>query len=156
MWQSGKYQFVPFIVTVVAVVFTDLLKGVGIGLVVSVFYILKANLQLAYFFKKQDHHTGEKVTIKLAQEVSFLNKAAIKQTLGDLPENTHLVIDASDSFYIDHDVVQLIKDFLNIGSKDKNIKVDLIGFKESYKMDKAPSHVSSDEEDLVELEDNKS
>ena len=134
MWASGRYQFVPFIVTVVAVVFTDLLKGVGVGLVVSVFYILRANLKLAYFFKKQEHHAGETITIKLAQEVSFLNKAAIKQTLGDLPENSHLVIDASDTFYIDHDVVQLIKDFLVVGSKDKNIQVDLIGFREEYNM----------------------
>lgn len=134
MWASGRYQFVPFIVTVLAVVFTDLLKGVGIGLVFSVFYILRANLKLAYFFKKQDHHEGEKITMKLAQEVSFLNKAAIKQTLGDLPENSHLLIDASDAFYIDHDVVQLIKDFLAIGSKDKNIKVELVGFADSYQI----------------------
>ena len=152
MWKSGKYQFVPFIVTVVAVVFTDLLQGVGIGLVVSIFYILRANLKMAYFFKKQHHHAGEKITIKLAQEVSFLNKAAIKQTLAHLPKNSHLVIDASNSFYIDYDVLGLIKDFLTIGSKDKNIQVDLVGFKESYKMDKALSHVSSEEEeeDLVE------
>jgi MFS superfamily sulfate permease-like transporter len=133
MWNDGRYQFVPFIATVIAVVFTDLLKGVGIGLVVSVFYILRANLQLAYFFKKQDHHEGETITMKLAQEVSFLNKAAIKKTMGDLPRGSHLVIDASDTFYIDHDVVELIKDFLAIGSKDKNIKVDLIGFEDSYK-----------------------
>lgn len=136
MWAAGRYQFVPFIVTVVAVVFTDLLKGVGIGLVFSVFYILRANLKLAYFFKKEEHHTGETITMKLAQEVSFLNKAAIKQTISDLPEDSRLVIDASDSFYIDHDVLQLIKDFLAIGSKDKNIQVDLIGFKDEYKMGK--------------------
>jgi MFS superfamily sulfate permease-like transporter len=134
MWDNGRYQFVPFIVTVIAVVFTDLLKGVGVGLVVSVFYILRANLKLAYFFKKQEHHEGETITIHLAQEVSFLNKAAIKKTMGDLPKNSHLVIDASDTFYIDHDVVQLIKDFLTIGSKDKNIKMELIGFKDEYKI----------------------
>ena len=134
MWDNGRYQFVPFIVTVIAVVFTDLLKGVGVGLVVSVFYILRANLKLAYFFKKKEHHEGEIITMKLAQEVSFLNKAAIKETMGDLPKNSHLVIDATDTFYIDHDVVQLIKDFLVIGSKDKNIEVKLIGFKDEYKM----------------------
>lgn len=142
MWASGKYQFVPFIVTVVAVVFTDLLKGVAIGLVVSVFYILRANLKLAYFFKKEEYDAGEIVEMKLAQEVSFLNKAAIKQTLAHLPENCKLTIDASDTFYIDHDVLQLIKDFLNIGSKDKNISVELIGFKPDYKMDFAPQVTS--------------
>ena len=142
MWHSGKYQFTPFIITVLAVVFTDLLKGVGIGLVVSVFFILRANLKLAYFFKKEEYHPGETITMKLAQEVSFLNKAAIKQTLQHLPAGSHLEIDATDSFYIDHDVLELIRDFLNIGSKDKNIKVTLTGFREEYGLE-TPSHVSS-------------
>lgn len=142
MWQNGKYQLVPFLITVVAVVFTDLLKGVAIGLVVSVFYILRANLKLAYFFKKEDYHDGEIITIKLAQEVSFLNKAAIKQTLQHLPKKSKLVIDASDTFYIDHDVLQLIRDFLNIGSRDKNIDVSLVGFKDEYKMENS-NHVTS-------------
>jgi MFS superfamily sulfate permease-like transporter len=143
MWAAGKYQFVPFIVTVLAVVFTDLLKGVAIGLVFSVFYLLRANLQLAYFFKKEAHKTGEIITMKLAQEVSFLNKAAIKQTLHDLPENAKIEIDASDSVYIDHDVLELIRDFLKIGSKDKNIDVSLIGFRDSYKLATVPTHVVS-------------
>ncbi|MBK7935989.1 MAG: SulP family inorganic anion transporter [Lewinellaceae bacterium] len=143
MWNNGKYQYVPFFATVVAVVFTDLLKGVGIGLVVSVFYILRANLKLAYFFEKEAHHEGETITIKLAQEVSFLNKAAIKQTLNHLPKNSKLVIDASDTFYIDHDVLQLIRDFLTIGSKDKNIQVSITGFKDEYKMEFAVQHVTS-------------
>lgn len=135
MWKSGKYQFIPFIITVVAVVFTDLLEGVAIGLVVSVFFILRANLKLAYFFKKEEYHQGEIITIKLAQEVSFLNKAAIKQTLNHLPEGSKVVIDATDTFYIDHDVVQLIKDFLTVGSQDKNIQVSLVGFKDEYTME---------------------
>lgn len=143
MWKSGQYQFVPFIVTVVAVVFTDLLKGVAVGLVVSIFYILRANLKLAYFFKKEQHHEGETIEIKLAQEVSFLNKAAIKQTLGHLPGHSRLVIDASDTFYIDHDVLQLIRDFLNIGSKEKNIAVTLVGFRESYQLENTQTHISS-------------
>lgn len=142
MWQHGKYQFVPFIATVVAVVFTDLLKGVGVGLMVSVFYILKANMKVAYFFKKEKHHEGETVHIELAQEVSFLNKAAIKQTLMHLPENSKVVINATDSVYIDHDVIQLIQDFLKIGSKDKNIQVTLTGFKEGYKIENS-THVTS-------------
>lgn len=135
MWKSGQYLFVPFIITVVAVVFTDLLKGVAIGLVVSIFYILRANLKLAYFFKKEDFHTGETVTIKLAQEVSFLNKAAIKQTLNDMPSGSRLIIDASDTFYIDHDVLELIRDFLEFGSKERDIEVILTGFKPEYKME---------------------
>ena len=100
---------------------------------------------MAYFFKKEKYHVGEGITIKLAQEVSFLNKAAIKQTLNHLPENSKLLIDASDSFYIDHDVLELIRDFIEIGSQDKNVAVTLVGFKEQYNMANS-NHVSSKEE----------
>ena len=143
MWKSGKYQFVPFIVTVIAVVLTDLLKGVGIGLAVSIFFILKGNMRLAYFFKKQEHHEGEVIHIDLAQEVSFLNKAAIKQTLAHLPPNSKVVIDAGSTVYIDYDVLEMIRDFLNYGSKDKNISVRLKNFKPAYKMEDAV-HVHSE------------
>lgn len=142
MWQAGKFQFIPFIVTAIAVVGIDLLKGVGIGLVVSIFFILRGNMKLAYFFKKEDHHEGETITIDLAQEVSFLNKAAIKQTLSHLPNNCKLIIDAKNTVYIDYDVLELIKDFMNFGSKDKNITVELQNFKEAYKMEDA-THVHS-------------
>ncbi len=142
MWENGKFQFAPFIVTVVAVVFTDLLKGVAIGLAISIFFILRANMKLAYFFKKEAHHTGETIHIDLAQEVSFLNKAAIKQTLAHLPENSNVVINATNTLYIDHDVIELIKDFVSFGSKEKGITVNLIGFKEDYKIENT-GHVTS-------------
>jgi MFS superfamily sulfate permease-like transporter len=142
MWRNGKYQFAPFIVTVVAVVFTDLLKGVAFGLVISIFFILRANMKLAYYFKKEAHHTGETIHIDLAQEVSFLNKAAIKQTLAHLPENSKVVINATQSAYIDHDVISLIKDFVTSGAKEKLISVELVGFKGAYRMENT-SHVTS-------------
>ncbi len=149
MWKAGKYQFIPFIVTVVAVVFTDLLKGVGIGLAVNLFFILKGNMKLAYFFKKEEHHEGEIIHIDLAQEVSFLNKAAIKQTLAHLPPNSRVIIDAGNTVYIDYDVLMLIRDFLNYGSKDRNIKVKLRNFKKAYKMEDAV-HVYSEKEEWIE------
>lgn len=154
MWSNGKFQFIPFAVTIIAIVLTDLLKGVGIGLIFSVFFILKGNLKLAYFFKKEEHHDGETIHIKLAQEVSFLNRAAIKQTLAHLPENSNVVIDASETVYIDHDVLQLIKDFLNYGSKEKNISVNLFAFKKAYKIDHS-SHVTSIDGQGINEEDYK-
>ena len=105
-------------------------------------------MKLAYFFKKEQHHEGETIHIDLAQEVSFLNKAAIKQTLAHLPENSKVVIDAANTVYIDYDVLTLIRDFLNFGSKDKNISVKLKNFKKAYKMEDAV-HVHSEQENLV-------
>jgi MFS superfamily sulfate permease-like transporter len=143
MWQAGKFQFIPFVVTVIAVVGIDLLKGVGIGLLVSIFFILRGNMKLAYFFKKEKHQQGETIHIDLAQEVSFLNKAAIKQTLAHLPKNSNVEIDALNTVYIDYDVLELIRDFVNYGSKDKNITLQLKNFKAAYKMDDAV-HVHSE------------
>lgn len=145
MWHTGKHQFIPFLVTVIAVVFTDLLKGVGIGLAVSIFFILRGNMKLAYFFKKEDHQKDETIYINLAQEVSFLNKAAIKQTMAHLPRNSKVVIDAANTVYIDYDVLELIRDFLNFGSKDKGIQVTLRNFKKAYKMEDS-SYVHSEKD----------
>lgn len=144
MWKIGKFQFIPFIVTVIGVVGLDLLKGVGIGLFVSGFFILLGNMKLAYFFKKEEHKEGEDIHIDLAQEVSFLNKAAIKQTFNNLPENSKVIISAKNTVYIDYDVLELIKDFTQYGSKDKNISVELQDFKSAYKIENSTnsSHVS--------------
>ena len=148
MWKAGKYQFIPFVVMVVAVVLTDLLKGVGIGLAVSMFFILKGNMKLAYFFKKERHHEGETIHIDLAQEVSFLNKAAIKQTLAHLPNNSKVVLNAGHTVYIDYDVLQVIKDFTK-SAKDRNINVTLKNFKQAYKM-KDSVHVHFEGDDVTE------
>jgi MFS superfamily sulfate permease-like transporter len=145
MWQSGLQQFIPFIITVVAVVFTDLLKGVGVGLIVSIFYILKGNMKLAYRFSKEKYHEGETIHIDLAQEVSFLNKAAIKQTLGDLPINSKVIIDAANTVYIDFDVLQMIRDFAQYGAIERKINLELANFKEEYNMDDAV-HVHSEKQ----------
>ena len=142
MWDNGKFQFYPFVFTVTAVVFTDLLKGVAIGLVISVLFILRGNMKLAYFFKKKEHHTGDTIHIDLAQEVSFLNKAAIKQTLSHLPNESKVIINAANTVYIDHDVLELIRDFVNSGSAEKDIQVSLVGFKDAYKLENT-NHVSS-------------
>ncbi len=144
MWRnSKKFQFIPFVVTVVAIVFTDLLIGVGIGLAVSIYFILRGNVKLAYFFKKDLHTEGEIINIELAQEVSFLNKAALKQTFINLPEKSQIVIDASTTVYIDHDVLQLIKEFVNEGAKERNMSVELIGFRKEYNIENSISHVTS-------------
>lgn len=137
MWKAGKYQFGPFAVTVAAIVATDLLKGVGIGLATSALSILYGNMRFAYRFKKEEHHAGETIHLELAQEVSFLNKAAIKRVLKDVPSGCRLVIDASQSVYIDHDVLELIRDFLRTGSRERGVKVSLVGFKKEYRVEHA-------------------
>lgn len=133
-FERGKYQFIPFIATMLAVVFTDLLKGVALGLVISIVFVLKGNMQRAYNFRKEEYHDGDEIHIDLAQEVSFLNKAAIKATLSSIPENSKVIINAADTVYIAHDVLDLIKEFKKIRAKEENIKVKLVGFKKAYEL----------------------
>ena len=134
-WQKGKYQFVPFIATLLAVVFTDLLKGVALGIIISIIFVLKGNLKRAYSFKKEEYAEGDVIHINLAQEVSFLNKAAIKSTLNDIPEHSKVIIDASETVYIAHDILDLIREFKTTRAIDNKIKVKLKGFKKAYNLE---------------------
>jgi len=131
----NQYLYFPFMATTIAVVFTDLLKGVALGVIISVIFILRGNLKRAYRFRKEKFEDGDVIRIDLAQEVSFLNKAAIKTTLSQIPENSRVVINASDTVYIAHDVLDLIQEFATIRASEENIKVKLKGFKKVYELD---------------------
>ncbi len=134
-WVKGKYQFIPFIATFGAVVFTDLLKGVALGMIISVIFVLKGNMTRAYLFKKEAYKEDDIIHIDLAQEVSFLNKAAIKTMLSEIPENAFVTINASNTVYIAQDVLTLITEFAEITAKENNIAVKLEGFKEAYNLE---------------------
>lgn len=125
MWHKGLDQFIPFIVTIVAVVLTDLLIGVGIGLLVAMFYILRNNLSNAFEYDIEENEDGAKITFTLAEEVTFLNKAAIQKALYELPRRINeIVVDGSHSRFIDKDVIEVIKDFeQNAVSKGKSIEL---------------------------------
>jgi MFS superfamily sulfate permease-like transporter len=145
MWkEGGSSQFIPFVVTVIAVVGLDLLKGVGIGLVISIIFMLRQNMRIPFFYQRSSYSNGELIKMTLAQEVSFLNKASIKETLDNLPSNSAVIIDASQTEYIDFDVLDLIREFHDSKAPDKNIKVSLIGFRNAYKVPK-----SATERDVV-------
>lgn len=146
-WKAGKYQFIPFITTVVVIIAIDLFKvapalsgkgliiGVFAGIVAATIALLHGNLKNSYYFHEESHHTGDIIRIRLAEEVSFLNKAAIRQTLDHMPQDSSVVIDASNTSYIDYDVLQLIKEFRDIKAPLKNISLQLVGFKEVYKIE---------------------
>jgi MFS superfamily sulfate permease-like transporter len=140
-WEKDKiYQFIPFIVTFVAVVATDLLKGVALGMIINILFILIGNSKRAYNFRNEDYHEGDIIHIDLAQEVSFLNKSAIKDTLNKIPENSRVVINASATVYIAHDVLDLIREFKKIKANDLNINVKLVGFKKGYNLENSDGY----------------
>ncbi|MCO8121583.1 SulP family inorganic anion transporter [Stieleria sp. TO1_6] len=135
MWKEGRYQFIPFIVTVVAIVVTDLLIGILIGLAIAVLFILNSNLRRPIRKIVESHVEGDITHVELANQVSFLNRAAIERTLDEAPSGTRLVIDASHSDYIDPDVLSLIREFKTSTAPARNVLVNLVGFESTCDVD---------------------
>jgi MFS superfamily sulfate permease-like transporter len=120
MYRKGLSQFLPFIVTVTAVILTDLLQGVFWGILVAVFFILKTNFGKAAILV----NSGSGYLLKLTKDVSFLNKSTLRNMFHTIPPNARVLIDGSQSKFIDHDIKETIHDFME-SAKSKNITVEL-------------------------------
>jgi len=108
MYAQGPYQFIPFIVTIIGILTTDLLIGIGLGIAVAIFTILLNNYQHAFFVDRDP--TGA-VRVVLSEDVSFLNRVTVMRALAEVPAGARVVIDASRSMSIDHDVFEILQDF---------------------------------------------
>ncbi|MFD1143074.1 SulP family inorganic anion transporter [Larkinella insperata] len=106
-YNEGVYQFIPFIVTVLGIVFTDLLIGIGIGLVVGILFVLFTNFQAAFRVVRD----GNKVLIKFQKDLYFLVKPQLKQTLRDLQPGDQVLVDGTYASFIDHDIYNILQDF---------------------------------------------
>ncbi|MBW4641377.1 MAG: hypothetical protein KME05_24815 [Gloeocapsa sp. UFS-A4-WI-NPMV-4B04] len=134
MYGKGGQQFIPFAVTILAIVFTDLLMGILIGLAVSIFYLLRSNFHNPFTLGQEQLPMGELVRMELSEEVSFLNKASIKDTLWQVPENSKVIIDATRSTFIDEDVLEVLTDFRTTVAKERGIQLNLIGLQDKYEL----------------------
>jgi carbonic anhydrase/SulP family sulfate permease len=132
MWSEGRPQFLPFAVTVVAIVATDLLKGIAVGLLVAVGFILHSNLRRPLRRVLEKHVTGEVLRIELSNQVSFLNRAALESALHAVPRGGHVLLDARNTDYIDPDVLDLLDDFRRTTAPAHGVEVSTVGFKDRY------------------------
>ncbi|WP_439489538.1 SulP family inorganic anion transporter [Algoriphagus sp.] len=124
MYRNGWDQFIPFIVTVIAILFTDLLVGIGIGMVFGLFFVIKTNFIRAVTLTE----TKETYLLQFHKDVSFLNKALLMKNLEKIPEGSELIINTEKAQFIDHDIQVVLNDFIE-SSPDKNISVTLQGYK---------------------------
>ncbi|MBX7104006.1 MAG: sulfate transporter [Gemmataceae bacterium] len=131
-WRQGWNQFLPFIITILAIVFTDLLVGILIGLGVSLAFILFNNLKRPLNRIVERHIGGDVLHLQLPNQVSFLNRAMIAKTLEDIAEGTQVLLDARDTDYIDADILQLIREFECEVAPTRGIRVSMVGFKNHY------------------------
>lgn len=129
MYHLGWKQFTPFIVTVLGIVFTDLLVGIGLGLLVGIVVILIKSYQNSHFLHMEDISNGKKkFKITLAEEVTFFNKGAILKELDQLPEESYLDLDVRKTRYLDNDIVEILEDFSE-KARNRNISINLISEK---------------------------
>lgn len=135
MWNDGRYQFIPFMVTLVAIVLTDLVTGVLIGLAVSTAFILNSNLRQPLRRILEKHLGGDVLRIVLPNQVSFLNRGSLEKILRDLPAGSNVLLDAESTDYIDPDVLTLISDFKDRIAPNTGVKVSLRGFRKKYRLD---------------------
>ncbi|MFT6053607.1 MAG: MFS superfamily sulfate permease-like transporter [Roseivirga sp.] len=124
MYKEGPQQSLPFLVTVLAIIFTDLLVGIGIGLGLAFFLILRKNFLSPFVLKTTKEKDDDHFRIILSENVTFLNKASILKELNKMPPNSFVLIDASKTIHIEHDVLEIISDFI-VASKHKNIKLNM-------------------------------
>ena len=135
-YRAGLMQFIPFVVTVLGVAFTDLLTGVGLGLAVAIVHILWKNYSTPFHFDPSKHLPGMPIHIELSEDVTFLNKAGIKRTLGELPDGAKVIIDARRTVELDPDVKEIIDEFIT-GAVKRGINCEMVGFMDRTK--KAPT-----------------
>lgn len=131
MYQQGWSQFVPFVITVLAIVFTDLLMGVLIGLAAGVFYLMRSNFRNPFSIEQYRLHIGEVIKMELPNQVSFLNKATIKTALWEIPDGSKVLINASNADFIDHDVLETIQDY-RVVAAERDVQLNVIGLREKY------------------------
>ncbi len=133
-FKLGAEQFIPFIVTIIAILFTDLLIGICVGLAVGIFFILKANYKSPYFYHEEEQKDKDIIRIRLSEHVSFLNKASIVLTLDHLPHNSKVTIDGENTAFIDYDVLEAIQEFKQT-AHERNIDVVVLNVTEVSTME---------------------
>ncbi|MCH2034377.1 MAG: SulP family inorganic anion transporter [Tenacibaculum sp.] len=139
MYKGGWMQFVPFIVTVLGIVFTDLLKGIGLGLAVGIFIVLYRSFKNSHFLHKEGEDVNDgKIKMTLAEEVTFFNKGAILKELDNLPENSFLELDVRKTKYLDNDIIEILEDFA-LKAKERNINIKLLS--ERGTVENPPSYI---------------
>lgn len=128
-FHKGWNQFIPFVATIVAILVTDLLKGIAVGMVIGLYYVIRANHYAAISMTQSGNH----YLLKMHKDVNFLNRALLRKFLGQVNEHSVLIIDGSKAHFIDHDILETISDFTH-GAADTDITVEAVGLEGKEKI----------------------
>jgi len=135
IYSKGSQYYIPFICTVIFIIFSNVLTGVSIGVFIGFYFVIKTNYIKSFSFKKYTYHAGEILKIHLPQEISFLNKPSLVKTLDSIPNKACIIIDATNTEYIDQDSLDAIREFKTVRAKLHSIKVNTVGFHNIYNIE---------------------
>lgn len=135
MWANGRDQFIPFMTTVVAIVFTDLLVGLGIGMAVALAFILARHSRRPLRRIREKHLGGDVLHIVLPIQVSFLNQRALQRTLDEVPRGGHVLLDAQQTDYVDPDVLALIREYRDVTAPARGVHLSMMGFQDGHALE---------------------
>lgn len=141
MWRAGADQFFPFLATVVAIVLTDPLIGLGFGMLISLGFILRRHARRPVRRITEQHLDREVQHIVLPNQLSFLNQTSLERALEDLPRGSHVLLDAERTDYIDPDVLAMLRDFRDVTAPARAIQLSMQGFKAQYELDNETLYV---------------
>jgi MFS superfamily sulfate permease-like transporter len=120
MLKKGKDQYVPFLVTVIIILFTDLLTGVAVGMIVAFYFIIRSNFKTAISITRD----GGSYLIRLKNSVNFINRVILKNLFERIPEGSYVIIDGSTATYLDMDIIETLDEFITM-APTKNITIEL-------------------------------
>ena len=150
LWRAGRYQFIPWLVTLLAIVLTDPLIGILIGLAVSTIFILWSNLRRPLRLVVEHHLGGDVTRIELASQVSFLNRATLRKAFDNIESGKHVLVDAHDTVYIDPDILSLIKEYRDVIGPARGVQVSTRGFRGKYAIEDRIEFVDFSSRELQE------
>ena len=148
MWEEGWNRFLPYVITVISIVLTDLLIGVLVGLVVSTAFILASNLNRPLRHIVEKHVSGDVHRFELASQLSFFNRAILNAALRKIPRGGHVLLDARNTVYIDPDVIDFIKEYRDAMAPARGVNVSLLGFQDRHLIDDDIQYVDYVSRDL--------
>ena len=128
MWSGGMNKFLPFVITVVAIVLIDLLSGVLIGLAIAIVFVLRGALQTPFSLDGENQSDGDVHRLRLSNQATFLNQATLSKTLEEVPDGSHVLLDATSTHHLDPDIESLLIEFISSTAPEHGIKVSMTGF----------------------------
>ena len=130
MWSGGMNRFLPFVITVVAIVLSDILFGVLTGLGIAIVFVLRGALQTPYSLNSENRAGGDIRRLRLSNQATFLNQATLSRILEDVPDGSHVLLDATSTHHLDPDIESLLIEFINFTAPEHGIKVSMTGFEQ--------------------------